>query len=376
MISITPTRIARGHFTTREWLLRRLGAMILSVGLATILAACSDSYVDFPLSKDTPQADMRDVDIVVLNRTNITSFAAPARGYQPSMLPRGNGWIYRIGQGDVLSIIVFDHPDLTAPAGPQRSAEESGFQVGSNGAFTYPYIGEVKAAGRSVDDVRAEIAQRLAQYIPDPQVDVRVAAYNSQFVTVSGEVRTPLRAPVTSVPLTLVEAINAAGGTTEVADLRRVTVQRQGRPYRVDLKGFFEGGLAQNNPILRHGDVVHVPRRRAEEAYLLGEIAKPDVIDLSVEPITLTQAIARRGGLLRPRADARGVLVFRWVNGRTRVFQLDTSSPVGLLLGTQFVLEPGDVVYVLRSPIQKWNDTIARILPTVQGYNSVDAVAN
>ncbi|MFN6925942.1 MAG: polysaccharide biosynthesis/export family protein [Tabrizicola sp.] len=375
MTVITPMQSILALRVARCGPSRRLAGALLPIAMAIGLAACSDSYVDFPVRKHSEQVDMNDVDVILLDRANIASFAAPARGHQPSALPSGSGWSYRIGNGDVLSIIVFDHPELTLPAGPQRTAEESGFQVGSNGAFTYPYIGEVTAAGRSIDEVRAEIAQRLAQFIPDPQVDVRIAAYKSQFVSVSGEVRTPLRAPVTSVPLTLVEAINAAGGATEAADLRRVTVQRGGKPYSVDLKGFFEGGLTQNNPVLRHGDVVHVPRRRAEEAYLLGEIARPDVIDLSVEPITLTQAIARNGGLLRPRADARGVLVFRWIGGRTRVFQLDTSNPVGLLLGTQFLLEPGDVVYVLRSPIQKWNDTIARILPTVQGYSAVDGVA-
>jgi polysaccharide export outer membrane protein len=58
------------------------------------------------------------------------------------------------------------------------------------------------------------------------------------------------------------------------------------------------------------------------------------------------------------------------------VFQLDTSSPTGLLLGTRFVLEPGDVVYVLRSRLQRWNDTIVRLLPTVQAIDTTNSVAN
>lgn len=132
------------------------------------------------------------------------------------------------------------------------------------------------------------------------------------------------------------------------------------------------GGLTQNNPVLRNGDIVAVPRRRAEEAYLLGEITRPDVMDLSREPITLTQAITRQGGLRQVRADARGVLVFRMQREQMRVFQLDVSNPAGLLLGTRFVLEPGDVVYVLRSPLQRWNDTISSLLPTVTALNTTD----
>lgn len=121
---------------------------------------------------------------------------------------------------------------------------------------------------------------------------------------------------------------------------------------------------------------MNVPRRQAEEAYLLGEIARPDVVDLSREPVTLTQAITRSGGLQQSRANARGVLVFRADGDITRVFQLDTSTPEGLLLGTRFVLEPRDIVYVLRSSIQRWNDVISRILPSVQAVRTIDLVTN
>lgn len=341
-----------------------------------LLSACSDGFVRFPTTVEGQRALGDDIEVLVLDTSNIGAYTSPARGHQPSSLPTGREWTYEVGPGDILSVIVFDHPDLTLPAGPQRSASESGFQVGSDGTINYPFIGSVEAKGRSVDEIRFEISERLAKFIPDPQVDVRIAAFNSQAVVVSGEVRSPNRQPLTAVGLTLIEAINAAGGFSEGADARAVTVQRGGKSYQVDVEGFLSGGLVQNNPLLRNADVVSIPRRRAEEAYLLGEVARPDVIDLSVEPITLTQAITRLGGLQQPRADARGVFVFRAIGERTRVFQLDTSSPEGLLLGTRFVLEPGDVVYVLRSPLQRWNDTIVRVLPTVQAINVAENVAN
>ena len=357
------------------WIGRRISA---ALGLLAVLAlaACSDGYVVFPITPEGQRALGDDVEVVVLDATNIGNYTSPARGHRASSLLAGRQWTYHVGPGDILSVIVFNHPELTLPAGPQRSAAESGFQVGSDGTINYPFIGSVRASGRPVDQIRGDIAQRLATFIPDPQVEVRIAAFNAQAVVVSGEVRTPNRQPLTAVALTLIEAINAAGGFTEQADPRIVSVQRGGRVYQVDVQGFLSGGLTQNNPVLRNGDVVSVPRRRAEEAYLLGEVARRDVIDLWLEPITLTQAITRRGGLQQPRADARGVLVFRAAGARTRVFQLDTSSPAGLLLGTRFVLEPGDVVYVMRSPLQRWNDTIVRLLPTVAAINAANRVAN
>jgi len=350
-------------------------AKILQVAallLVMSISACADGYVQFRPAVDKQRALAEDVEIIVLDSNNIGDFTKPARGHRATELPNGRNWSYTVGVGDVLSVIVFDHPELTLPAGPQRTAAESGFQVASDGTLTYPFIGEVRASGRSVGQIRGEIAQRLSNFIPDPQVEVRIAAYNSQAVVVSGEVKAPNRQPLTSVPLSLIEAINAAGGFSEDADLRDVTVQRGGRVFNVDVQGFLAAGMTQNNPILRNSDVVNVPRRRAEEAYLLGEIMRPDVVDLSREPVTLIQAVTRRGGLQQVRADARGVLVFREHQNKTRVFQLDATVPAGLLLGTRFVLEPGDVVYVLRSPIQRWNDTIARLLPSVQGARALD----
>lgn len=350
--------------------------LICAMGLFSAFAACSDGYVEFPTDESAQQSLGENVEVIVLTAQNIANFASPARGFSATNLPGGGGWSYAVGPGDILSVIVFDHPELTLPAGPQRSAAESGFQVASDGTITYPYVGSIRASGRTAGQIREDLSTRLADFIPNPQVEVRIAAYNSQSVVVSGAVEMPNRQPLTSVSLSLIEAVNAAGGFSDTADQRIVSIQRGGRVFTVDMRGFLEGGLAQNNPVLRNGDIVNVPRRRAEEAYLLGEVARPDVVDLSLEPITLTQAITRSGGLQQPRANARGVLVFRADGDITRVFQLDTSTPEGLLLGTRFVLEPRDIVYVMRSSLQRWNDTIVRLLPSVQAVRNVDDLAN
>ena len=363
--------------------------VLAGVVLVFFLVGCSEGFVSFPVTREAQSSVSGNVEIVRLDAGNIASFTSPRRGHVASSIPAGRGWNYRVGVGDILNVIVFDHPELTLPAGSERSAEESGFRVQADGTFFYPFIGQVRAAGRPPEQIRAEVTARLAEYIPDPQVEVRVAAFNSQNVVVAGEVETPNRQPLTTVPLTLVAAVNAAGGLTEAGDPRHITVQRGHRRYRVDLGGFLNAGLRDNNPVLQDGDVVNVPRRRAQEAYLLGELVEPGVIDLSLEPVTLTQAVARKGGLDEVRADARGIFVFRRRDGaaqaaeapaagaagrseRVTVFQLETTSPAGMLLGTRFVLEPGDVVYVVRAPLTRWNDTINVLLPTVLAGSQFD----
>ena len=353
----------------------KLFSIVLSGFL--IVSGCTDGFVAFPVTKDEQAALDDSVEVIRLDGANIASFSSPARGHTSASIPSGAGWDYKVGVGDVISVTVFDHPELTMPAGPQRSAEESGFRVQSDGTFFYPFIGQVQARGKAPEDIRADLTTRLAAFYPEPQLEVRVAAFNSQSIVVGGEVKSPNRQALTTIPVSLIEAVTSAGGVSEFGDGRRVSIQRGSSGYTVDLDGYLSKGLARNNPILRSGDVVNVPRKRAEEAYLLGQVTKPDVIDLSKDPVTLTQAITRQGGLDEVRADARGVFVFRnRTPGVITVFQLETKSPTGMLLGTRFVLEPSDVIYIVRSPLQRWNDTITGLLPTVRAATAVDSAKN
>lgn len=349
--------------------------LAFSICTAFFLMSCSDGFTTFPVTEEK-QATLDDkVSVVRLSASNISNFASPIVQTVRTSLPYQPDWEYKVGVGDILNIIVFDHPELTSPARPQFNVADSGFSVQADGTFFYPYVGQIHAKGRSVQDIRGELSLKLANYIPDPQVEVRIAAFNSQSTTIAGEVRSPNRQALTTVPLTLLEAVNAAGGLRETGDQSRITLQRNGRSYRVDLEGFLKRNMRGNNPILRNGDIVNVPRRRTAEAFVLGEVTRPSPIDLSIEPVTLTQALTRQGGINQVRADARGVFVFRKVNGITVVYQLQTNSPEGWLLGTRFTLEPFDVVYVTRSPLQRWNDTISSLLPTVNAATAVDEIA-
>jgi len=348
-----------------------IGTFVMSV----FLAGCTQGFTEFPIDESKQTALPPNVIVTRLDANNVGSFGQARRVPGSQSVPDSQVWNYQIGVGDILSIDVFDHPELTLPAGPNRSAAESGFRVQGDGTFFYPFVGQVQAAGRAPEQIRADLQSSLAEFIPDPQLEVRVAAFNSQAIVVTGEVDTPNRQPLTTVPLTLLEAVNAAGGLSEDADSSRVTLQRRGKTYNINFDTFLRGGRLTNNPILINGDTISVSRRRPMEAFVLGEIVAPATVDLSEDDISLTQAVTRQGGLEDVRSDARGIFVFRSHGNVINVYQLDTSSPTGFVLGTKFMLAPNDVIFVTRSPLGKWNDTISAILPTISVAGGLDSLA-
>ncbi|MCW5597969.1 MAG: polysaccharide biosynthesis/export family protein [Nitrosomonas sp.] len=288
---------------------------------------------------------------------------------------------YRVGPRDILNITVWDHPELTIPAGQFRSAEAAGNVVGEDGTFFYPYVGIVHAAGRTVEEIRDELTLRLSKYIEQVQLDVRVAAYRSQRVYVVGEVAEPGIQLVKDIPLTVLEAINNAGGVKPEADQRNITLTRDGRTYSINLLSLYEGGDISQNVLLKHGDVLNVPDSMLNKVFVLGEtnhfvaggaIGRSRSLVMNKARMTLTEALSEAGGFDQETSDPARIFVFRGGLGKSEIFHLDAKSPDALLLADRFPLQPRDVIYVDRAQGIRWNQIIAQIQPTINLLNSFD----
>lgn len=349
----------------------------LALPVFLVVAACDTSRTSFPIEPGDTSAPAAalgaDVRVVQLTADTIAQYGgAPRVAAGSTTLPPTSGWTYRVGKGDILDIVVWDHPDLNMPAGERRTPLEAGQRVQADGTFFYPYVGQVPADGLTPEAIRESLTLKLAEFITDPQVEVKVVGYNSQAVSVTGEVARPSRLPLNAQALTLLEAVDAAGGLSDEADAARVTVRRAGRLFTVDLERFLRDGTAANNPTLLHGDVINIPRLERKEAYLLGQIVKPSSIDLTTESVTLTQALTSVGGLREEDADARGIFVFRDHGPKSiTVHQLDATNPVAFLIGTRFYLQPQDVIYVTTAPVPRWNQLIASLLPSLNAARVV-----
>jgi len=283
---------------------------------------------------------------------------------------------YRMGVGDVLSIIVWDHPELTAPFGSFNNAREQGNVVRDDGTIYYPFVGSVRAAGRTVVELRAELAEKLASYIESPQLEVRIADYRSQRFFMAGSVEQPGTFPITDVPITLVEAINLAGGLTDNADVFDVRLTRGEATTVTPLYNILYEGDLTANVRLQHGDVVHVAPNELRQVFVLGEVVQPQTLPMTNRPLSLTQALSNAGGIQEARADGRGVYVIRQseYDDVIDVFQLDVSEAWALALGDQFMLQQRDVVYVTAAPITRWNRWVSNVLPSLQGLFNIDRI--
>ena len=289
---------------------------------------------------------------------------------------------YVIGPGDVLNIVVWDHPELAiTPAGGlgtdagSLSGVGNGYNVSPKGLIQFPYIGTVKLAGLTEYEARDLITQKLARTIKDPQVTVRIQSYRSGRVYLDGEVRNPGLQALNDVPMTLPEAIGRAGGFTGLADRAAIALSRQGKTVQINLAQLTERGINPSDILLQNGDMVRVLGREEAKVFVLGEVLRPSTQTLRNGRLTLNEALSDSGGVNPVSADPRQIYVIRAQQPtQPQIFHLDAKSPVAYALAEGFELQARDVVYVDPVPLVRWNRVISLILPSAQAVNiSADA---
>jgi len=181
----------------------------------------------------------------------------------------------------------------------------------------------------------------LSKIIEKPQVDVKVIGFNSQKIYVTGEIKRPRIFPVTDIPLTLIDAINLAGGLTEKANWRALTFSRDHHSESIRLDNFYRNGDTSQNRLLKHGDVIHVARNDSEKVFVLGDIQTPGTIEVKRYGLTLAEALTVAGGINERTANANGIFVFRMHDNIQTgiiadVFQLYARNVTALILADQF----------------------------------------
>lgn len=282
---------------------------------------------------------------------------------------------YLIGAGDHLAVTVWDHPELVAPASSMTAstATGTGYTVSAEGRIQFPYAGDIKVEGLTELQARDLLVQRLEKYIRQPEVTLRVMSYRSKRIYVDGEIKNPGIVAIDDIPLTLPEAINRAGGITQLGDQSRISIARAGKVHWIDLPRLTRLGLNPASIMLRHGDMVRVSPRDESKIFVIGEVSKPAVLMLRNGSMSLNEALGEAGGINPQTGDANQVYVIRNANdAQPLIYHLDAHSPIMLAMAENFELKAKDVVYVDAAPMVRFNRIISLILPTAQTVTIVN----
>ena len=309
----------------------------------------------------------------------VRSYANPDRERVQQRLSHlfGKAEAYRVGPGDILNIVVWNHPELAlTPAGSASTAVVTGvnelgngYNVGPDGTIQFPFTGLVHVAGLNEFEIRERLVKRLAAYINSPEITVRVQAYRSGRVYVDGAVNNPGVMPVTDIAMTLPEALNRAGGMTQEADRSSVSLTRNGQTTHIDLPLLTRSQIDPSNILLKNGDLLRVGSREDSKVYLLGDVYFPTAHVMHDGNVTLAQALGEAGGINPQAGNPRQVYVIRrGEHGEPELFHLDASRPAAYVLAADFPLKPRDIVFVDPAPIVRWNRVISNLLPS---YNAV-----
>ncbi|WP_240162503.1 polysaccharide biosynthesis/export family protein [Glaciimonas sp. PAMC28666] len=286
---------------------------------------------------------------------------------------------YLIGSGDVLSIVVWDHPELSTPvmtssttisaagASDVGATNTPGFVVDQDGLVQFPYAGPLKLAGLTEAQARTLLTRQLKNYLKKPDLTLRVQAYRSKRIYIDGEVKTPGIQSINDLPMTLMEAVSRAGGFLPTGDQSQIDVSRAGTTYRVNLPQLLDKGINPASILLKNGDVVRVIAREESKVFVLGEVTRPTTLTLRNGRLTLNEALGDAGGLNQLSAEGRQVYVVRnAADMHPIIYNLDARSPVALALAENFELKAKDVVYVDASSLANWARVIALLVPSAQ----------
>ncbi|MDB5840058.1 MAG: hypothetical protein JWQ23_2010 [Herminiimonas sp.] len=282
---------------------------------------------------------------------------------------------YSIESGDILSIVVWDHPELSgavmAPGtagiagvdpGP-GTTPSPGFVVDHEGMVQFPYAGKLKVAGMTEEQARNVLTTKLAHYINKPNVTLRVQSYRSKRIYIDGEVKAPGLQAINDIPMTLVEALNRAGGMLPTADQSQIALSRDGTTYHINLPQLVQKGVNPGSIMLANGDLVRVLSRDSSKVFISGEVIQPRSLTMHNGRLTLNEALGESGGINPLSGDARQIYVVRKSATEPVVYRLDAHAPGALAMAEGFELQPKDVVYVAATPLANWHRTISQILP-------------
>ena len=366
----------------------RVATLFLGAG---VLQACSALPTSVPEERGVFKAQQSAANTIGFQIVDIRPETVAAIGAAPAEDLRALDALGRsrradaIGVGDLLSIAVFEvGTSLFGAASGTDTTNDTGgatpspitpgaarhtipaLQVDSGGYITFPYVGRVRAAGRTSYGLARIIEDGLKSKSTDPQVVVTIASNLANTVIVSGDVEKPGRVPLTLGRERLADIIALAGGPKKPDYDTFVQVTRGGATARILLQTLTQSPVQ---------DILLVPGDRVQLIYkarsftAFGASQRVELVPLNTAQLSLAEGIARVGGPANERADANAVFLVRYEGpavarrlgipvqaaGTPVMYRVDMMNPASYFLATRVPIRDQDVLLVANARTDQIN---------------------
>jgi polysaccharide biosynthesis/export protein len=359
-------------------------------GLAIVTAGCSSLPSHGPsafdiIAQGTPVdpdiaprfliTDLNDYSVSILEHAPVPTLFSRFGDRRPPPSPV-------IGVGDSLTVTVWEAAAgglFSAPAlGGVTTGSHSSIippqVVARDGSITVPYAGRIHVVGLTPPQVESAIVERLSGKAIEPQALVSLSGNVSNTVTLTGEVTSGARVPLTTRGDKVLDVIAAAGGVRAPVHEAFIALSRGNQTIRVPMQALLAN--PQENIYLRPGDVLTVIRE-PQTFTAFGATGRNALVPFEAIGITLEEAVAKAGGLLDLAADPQGVFLLR-IEPAAVARQLNPEYPIApgqpfvnvvyrvnlkdaatYFLARRFAVHNKDVVYVANSPSTEWQKALS-----------------
>ncbi|MEZ5817636.1 MAG: polysaccharide biosynthesis/export family protein [Hyphomicrobiaceae bacterium] len=293
----------------------------------------------------------------------------------------------RVGVGDTVQINIwetgsgglFATPAIDRVSAGARTSTIPDQVVARDGTINVPFAGRIRVAGKTPEQIEAQIVKRLSGKTADPQAMVSLTRNISHSATVTGDVTTGARVPLNPNGDRLLDVIASAGGIRAPVHEAFITVSRNGQSLSVPMQAILAN--TRENIYVQPGDVVTV--YRAPQSFTaFGATGRNAVINFEANGITLEEAIGKAGGLLDERTDPRGVFVLRYESAQLVrkypkvparfldanvvpvAYRLDMRDPTALFRARRFPMRDKDILYVSTAPLNEI-EKVARVISLI-----------
>ncbi|WP_226841399.1 polysaccharide biosynthesis/export family protein [Acidithiobacillus ferrooxidans] len=307
---------------------------------------------------------------------------------------------YTVGPGDTLQVYLWEAPpamlfatgtaSMSIPSGSIMTSIPAQM-VGSDGDIVMPFAGKIPCTGKTLNEIGAEIRDRLIHMAHDPQVVVRLVKNHAQSITVVGNVKNSTMVPMIPGGVSVLQALAVAGGVVKPVNKVTIQLSRSGKVLQLPLEEIIRN--PREDISLRGGDVL-TALYKPLQVTVMGAAKETKEVAFQASGISLAQALAQAGGLDGNQADAKAVFVFRFekpsllphwpkpvqltANGKVPVvFRFDFSDPATLFAAQTFPIQNHDLIYVASAPItdlQKFLGLIVQIVYPIQGLTTAGVV--